>query len=764
MAAAALVFLHVVLGGTVLAQSNDDPDAALQSARTTLDRLVKRLDADDVTDAELAQARRTLFDLQRQAESISADQAKQLQTVQSRVAELGPAPAAGATEPPDVAAQRQQVQTLASQLDARVKLGRLLAVESAQAADRAAGVARERFHSHLFERTDSVLSAEFWRDVDTSLQRDRARLTQALHPEEQRPAWVWLGFAVIVIAAAGLRAWLRHILEREITRRAPQGRIRRSIYAFARALLATFVPGVAAGMLLLIVGRTVVGASLESLAWSTMAPLCLSAYIVGLGNALLLPDRPTWRLLPLPDAVVSRLRGYPLLLGSTVFVGWLLERLAAFVQTGLPTAVAVNALVSLALAGILVLAIWRGERGRKVAVAVAEGAVGARPWWLSALVVAVWVVLGVTLVGILAGYVALGGFVVRQVVWGTILVGSGFVVAALIDDVATMWLYRAAVHSKEPATPPPHAPGPPAVGRVAQAIVLGSAGLRITVWLGIFVLLLAPFGEGPGELLGRTDRFGAGITVGELHLRPTALLQAMLVLAATLIALKTTQRWLESRFLPTTSLDAGMRSSLGALLGFVGVVVAVALALSAIGLTLDKVAWIASALSVGIGFGLQAIVSNFVSGLILLAERPVKVGDRVSLSGVEGDIRRINVRTTEIQMNDRSTVIVPNSEFLTKVVRNVTHDNTLGWVQFKFPVPLASDIDHVRQVVLDAFAQNEDVLAEPAPTVLVDSVDGGNLVFNAMGFVTSPRVADLARSALLSRVLRELRRADPAAR
>ncbi|MFP3449237.1 mechanosensitive ion channel family protein, partial [Pseudomonas sp. SIMBA_067] len=86
----------------------------------------------------------------------------------------------------------------------------------------------------------------------------------------------------------------------------------------------------------------------------------------------------------------------------------------------------------------------------------------------------------------------------------------------------------------------------------------------------------------------------------------------------------------------------------------------------------NKLAWIVSALSVGIGFGLQEIVKNFISGLILLTERPVKVGDLVSISGIEGDIRRINVRATEIQLGDKSTVIVPNSQFISQNVRNAT--------------------------------------------------------------------------------------------
>jgi potassium-dependent mechanosensitive channel len=269
---------------------------------------------------------------------------------------------------------------------------------------------------------------------------------QALRPEERRPAWVWTGFAVIVLAAAALRWWLRRILERVVADRAPQGRIRRSLYGISRALLATLVPAAAAGALLLIVGRTVVGANLESIAWGAMGSLCLSAYMVGLGNALLLPDRPSWRLLAIPDAVARGLRGYPLILGVTVFVGWVLERLATFVQAGLPTAVAINAMVSLVLGLVLALALWRGERRRRLVEGnVPIGPAGAehaqasapigttvesharvpRPWWLAALVAAVWIALFASFFGILIGYVALGGFVVRQLVWAAILVGSG---------------------------------------------------------------------------------------------------------------------------------------------------------------------------------------------------------------------------------------------------------------------------------------------------------------------------------------------------
>jgi small-conductance mechanosensitive channel len=273
------------------------------------------------------------------------------------------------------------------------------------------------------------------------------------------------------------------------------------------------------------------------------------------------------------------------------------------------------------------------------------------------------------------------------------------------------------------------------------------------------MLLLVPFGEGPADLLRRSGQWQQGLAIGEFKLLPTTLLQALGVLVGGLGVVRVLRFWLAERYLPTTALDPGMRASTVSLFGYAGVVIAVSLALSAMGIGLERIAWVASALSVGIGFGLQAVVQNFVSGLILLAERPVKVGDWVSLAGVEGDIRRINVRATEIQMGDRSTVIVPNSEFITKIVRNVTLADPLGLVQIKLPVPLGSDAEKVREQLLQAFDAEPDVLDTPAPAVLLDGVERGQLLFNATGYVNSPRSVARVRSVLLFDVLKRLHEA-----
>jgi small-conductance mechanosensitive channel len=273
------------------------------------------------------------------------------------------------------------------------------------------------------------------------------------------------------------------------------------------------------------------------------------------------------------------------------------------------------------------------------------------------------------------------------------------------------------------------------------------------------VLLAAPFGESPLELLRRASSVNEGLSIGEISIRPSTVFQGFFVLLTGLFLVRVLKGWVGNHLMPTTRLDAGMRMSLTTLFGYLGVVSVIALSMSAVGVGLERVAWVASALSVGIGFGLQGVVQNFVSGLILLAERPVKVGDWVSLSGVEGDIRRINVRATEIQMLDRSTVIVPNSEFITKIVRNVTYTNPIGMVQIKLPMPMDTDSYKAREIILEAFVSHPGVLESPAPNVWLDGIDGLHLVFNATGYVSSPRASYGIRSDLLFDILNRLKEA-----
>src|SRR5262249_20968115 len=206
-----------------------------------------------------------------------------------------------------------------------------------------------------------------------------------------------------------------------------------------------------------------------------------------------------------------------------------------------------------------------------------------------------------------------------------------------------------------------------------------------------------------------------GFKIEDIHLSLVTVAGALAGLAVLIALTRVAQRWLESDVLPRTKLEPSLQQSIATIFGYVGIIAAIALALGNLGIDLQKIALVAGALSVGIGFGLQSIVSNFVSGLILLAERPIRPGDSIVVKGEEGWVRRVRVRATEIETFDRASVIIPNSELITGVVKNWTRANTLGRVVIKVGAPYSADPDRVRDLLVGVAKAHPQVVASPAP-------------------------------------------------
>lgn len=813
--------MSLLLGATALAAAqgpeNAPPDPAqlLEAARKDMDA-VRGLQDDTLDDAATLQLRKRALSAQTQAQEAAAALEPELQDVQARLAQLGK-PADGVKESADVAKQRAELMAAVSRLDSQIKLARLMAVEAEQAAATALENRRSQLGARLGEKVDALVGVQFWRKLRRDSGADLRRLQdfgdewQARLSAVSAGQWLALGAAVAVLML--LQFGLQRGVATLTAHRVAPGRLRRSLYAGGVLVTRTLMPGLIghAAVLVLSLDDNPT-ARLDRWLQHAEAIVWFGAFVYGLASALLMPRKPSWRLPPIPDTTASRLAWFPTTFALTVVLAWVIARLASALQASDAMLWTISAASSLVFIVVLGWALKQAQRkGEPPADAPADASADKEahsgsahvpseppanlPLWLSLLRTALWLVLGAALLALVIGYVGLGSFVVNQLVWGLIVLSAAYLIAAMVEDVAQWLLKRsqqaAAGHEEGAAAQGGHgahgASGVAGSGSVgsgagaggaasasadlaassaaartrAQAIVLLSGAARVMVGVFAVVLLLAPFGEGPLELFARAGRIQEGLSVGELSLKPMALLQGLAVLVLGLLAVRLLKQWLATRYMPTTRMDAGMRMSATTLFGYVGVVAVIAASMSAVGVGLERVAWVASALSVGIGFGLQAVVQNFVSGLILLAERPVKVGDWVALSGVEGDIRRINVRATEIQMGDRSTVIVPNSEFITKIVRNVTYGESLGMVQFKLAMPLATDTTRARALILEAFRAHPSVLGSPAPNVQLDgfNAEGTNLILNASGFVNSPRAAYSVKSDLLFDVLDRLRRA-----
>lgn len=273
----------------------------------------------------------------------------------------------------------------------------------------------------------------------------------------------------------------------------------------------------------------------------------------------------------------------------------------------------------------------------------------------------------------------------------------------------------------------------------------GSDAGDFSFWIGLGVDAVLVMAAAPALLLlagfeteavrGLFARAFIGFRVGGVVISLTDILFAILAFVAILGGTRLIQSGLQRGPLAHSRMDAGAQNSLITLLGYVGLVIAGASALSIAGVDLSNLALIAGALSVGIGFGLQSVVNNFVSGLILLFERPVKVGDWIVTQSGEGIVKKISVRSTEIETFDRSSIIIPNSELVASTVTNWTHKNNMGRVRIPVGVAYGSDPELVRELLLKCADENPLVVRFPEPFVTWEAFGASSLDFELRCFL-----------------------------
>lgn len=723
------------------------------------------------------------------ADQLAKRRAEDLADIDSRLAGLGPAPEKGApADTPDVARQRAALDKQRSTVDSALKLARLIIVDAEQ---RSADLARQRraqFQAELTARVESPLSPTFWRNWKDAAATDWF-LLQQMGNELQRVAAATLaskgGKAYLLahllgaLAVIVLGTWIaERILLRILPRRLPAGRLRRTALASAAIAINVLIVGI--GVSLAWEGLQRGGPlpeDLSELATATIGLTAYGAFVVSLGHVLLSSKRPTWRLLPISNALARRLRAFPWWFALCTGLGGLMTEIIGLVGWSLVSEVAVNALFAV-VAALLVLAALRRLRNSAVDSQAAGAYTGTgtgteagspesaadtastpepgttRPFWFGLLAAASGLAAIAILVATASGFVALASTMAKQLVWCIVVLSTVYLLLKLTDDLCDALLSsRGAFGAKL------HASFGIEERLLDQLSVLTSGLLRVALFFYTVIALMAPLGTSPDEVFRRGTTVNRSLSIGDFTIDPEALLTAAMVICGGFIALQLFKRWLTNRYFPNTSLEPGMRSSITTLTGSLGGVVVVAAALAGLGISVERIAWVASALSVGIGFGLQAIVQNFISGLILLAERPVKVGDWVILGDTEGDVRRVNVRATEIQLPDRSTMIVPNSEFITKAVRNMTQAGAPGRVLMRLPAPLDTDAPRVREIILHAYTSHPNILESPSPIVQLEGITNGTLTFLAIGYIGSPRNTGGVRSELLFNILEALREA-----
>ena len=296
-----------------------------------------------------------------------------------------------------------------------------------------------------------------------------------------------------------------------------------------------------------------------------------------------------------------------------------------------------------------------------------------------------------------------------------------------------------------------------------QRLVLDDSGAQqLTFWLMLLInlitlvtaliLLLLIWGV-PRALLEQLSQiFLGGFEIGGLLLSPMTLGGALIVFVLLLAGVRLLRSFLSQRVLVQTKLDSGLRDALSTVSGYIGVFIALLAALSVLGFDFSKIALVLGGLSVGIGFGLQHIVSNFISGLILLFQRPIKAGDWVVVGHHQGYVKHIDAISTEIQTFDNASVLVPNSTMASTEVLNWTHKNTLGRVIVAVGVSYDADVEQVREILLACAEAHPDILSKPEPRVVFQNFGDSALEFDIRFYIreidTLMRVASEMRFAI----------------
>jgi potassium-dependent mechanosensitive channel len=438
------------------------------------------------------------------------------------------------------------------------------------------------------------------------------------------------------------------------------------------------------------------------------------------------PRDPAYRLLAIDNAAA---RGLVLVVAFAYFIYGFGEQISAFASSvNLPLSFAVGQSAFSAMALIALIAVGLIMVRRQAAKGLAsEGTAYFLTWFMSFMPLW-WALLAVAVLALLFGFIALSYFISGNLLDTAILAVAMGLLHAFTDALATAVL-------------DPHSRTGHTVRRFTnwtdqgiQRLVLILRTIADAVLIVVSILALIALWTvvlfDVGSFLGS---IGQGFRIGNITLSPKAIAIGIGILTIGVTATKYFSQWLERRVLAETQLDKGVRDSLRAAAGYTGYSLAAAFALTAAGLDFSSLALVAGALGVGIGFGLQSIVNNFVSGLILLAERPVRVGDWVVTNAGEGIVKKINVRSTEIETFDNCTIIVPNSNLISEAVRNWTHRDSVGRFYVGVTYSHKANAKDVSDRLLSIVQGHPKVMRHPPPQVQLSKISTLGYEFDIRG-------------------------------
>ena len=652
------------------------------------------------TDLALEQLRTQLTDWRAAFQNIQTANGSQIETVRSQIDALGPIPADGTTEPAQIAKRRGELTRALGLLQAPG----LEADEAYRHANGLIGdidrIIRDRQAAALMQASPSPLNPANWPAAFAALSQTVTGLVA-----EVRAAWAtgvpqlvlgpnlpailaYLTFALILLLRG--RRWIERLSRRLAEAASARGRM---VYALIVSLGQIFLPLI--GVYLLVEALRLTG--MVGLRGNTLLePLPRAGLAIFVARWLAVQMFPKGVA---PDALLKltpERRKEGRFHGSMLGLVLALQLLRTAVLDVRADAEAANAVISFPILVIVGILLFR--LGQLLLLHVANDDVpGEATNYRNRLIGLIG--RAATLIGAGGPVVAAMGYVAAaSAVMFPAATSLGVVALLIVVQRLAADLYALVTGSDDKAR---DALVPVLVGFV---LTVAAAPVFAVVW-----------GARTADLAEIWARFNTGLSLGGARISPMDFIWFLVLFGLLYGLTRLFQGALKSSILPKTSLDQGGQNAIVSGVGYVGIFLAALTAITSAGIDLSSLAIVAGALSVGIGFGLQNIVSNFVSGIILLIERPVSEGDWIEVGGVMGTVRTISVRSTRIETFDRTDVIVPNADLITGMVTNLTRFNLTGRLIVPVSVAYGSDTQLVARLLLEIAGAQPLVVLNPKP-------------------------------------------------
>jgi potassium efflux system protein len=475
--------------------------------------------------------------------------------------------------------------------------------------------------------------------------------------------------------------------------------------------------------------------------------------VYGLSETALAPQAPAWRLLDFADdsaeRLATRLQRFAWVNAgmTSVMVALLGDAVSR------PSLGAVCAIVLSTVGVIFVVPMLRADAWRAREVEGRSAQLGGG-WWTFGRAI-VRLAMASAVIAALAARPSLAAHIYFSMFLSAAAIGVALVLHGLARDVV------AAV------TAPDTSSGRWArrITRQAEDAPLGGQLLLLLAFDLVLLLLLAVvlptiWGADTDDLGEWLWKLLTGIRIGEKTISLVDIGVAIGTFVVTVFVIGLLRKGLRDRVLPSIQVQDAVRYSIDAAVNYAGIALAGMFAITALGVDFSNLALIIGALSVGIGLGLQSVANNTISGIILLLERPIKVGDWVIVGEHEGTVKRINIRATEIETFRRATVIVPNADFLQKAVVNWTYADQVGRIEVPIVVAIWTDVATVEAALLAAAGDCRNLALTPRPHVMFRRIGDRGLEFELRAYVGNVANSLAARNALNRAVVERLRAAD----